>query len=71
MLYRTKQCNKLPLIKVTHRFLMNTFFPSAIIECNKLDWNIKNSETIETFEKRILTFIRPSPNSTVSCHNTK
>ena len=52
-------------------FFKNTFFPSTIIEWNKLDWKIKNSQSIETFKKRILSFIRPSPNSTFNCHNPK
>ena len=30
---------------------------------------IKNSESIKTFKKKILSFIRPSPNSTFNCHN--
>ena len=37
MLCRTRQCNKIPAINVKHDFLKNTFFPSAIIEWNKLD----------------------------------
>ena len=61
MSYRTRQCNKIPAINVKHDFFKNTFFPSTIIEWNKLDWKIKNSESIETFKKRILSFIRPSP----------
>ena len=48
-----------------------TFFPSTIIEWNKLDWEIKNSESIVTFKKRILSFIRPSANSTFNCHNLR
>ena len=68
---RTRQCNKIPAINVKHDIFKNTFFPSTIIEWNKLDWKIKNSESIETFEKRILSFIRPSPNSTFNCHNLR
>ena len=49
MSYRTKQYNKIPVINVKHDFFKNTFFPSTIIEWNKLDWKIKNSESIETF----------------------
>ena len=64
MLYRTRRCNKIPAINAKHDFFKNTFFPSTIIEWNKLDWKIKNSESIETFKKRILSFIRPSPNTT-------
>ena len=67
MSYRTRQCNKIPAINVKHDFFKNTFFPSTIIEWNKLDWKIKNSESIETFKKRVLSFIRPSPNSTFNC----
>ena len=52
-------------------FSRTLFFPSTIIEWNKLDLKIKNSESIKTFKKRILSFIRPSPNSTFNCHNPK
>ena len=68
MSYRTRQCNKMPAINVKHDFFKNTFFPSTIMEWNKLDWEIKNFESIETFKKTILPFIRSSPNSTFSCH---
>ena len=52
-------------------FFKKTFFPSTTIEWNKLAWKIKNSERIETFKKRIISFIRPSPKSTLNCHNPK
>ena len=71
MSYRTRQCDKIPAINVKHDFFKNTFFPSTIIEWNKLDWKIKTSESIETFEKRILSFIRQYPNSIFYCHNPK
>ena len=48
-----------------------TLFSLIIIEWNKLDWEIKNSESIVTFKKRILSFIRPSANSTFNCHNPR
>ena len=51
-----------------HDFFKNIFFPSTIIEWNKIDWKIKDSEIFETF-KKILSFIRPSLNSTFNCHN--
>ena len=50
MSYRTRQCNEIPAINVKNEFFKNTFF-SSIIELNKLDWQIKNSESIETFKK--------------------
>ena len=49
MSYRTSQCNKIPAINVKHDFFKNTFFPSVVMEWNKLDWEIKNSESIVTF----------------------
>ena len=71
MSYRTWQCNKISSINVKHDFFKNTFFPSTTIEWNKLDWKIKTFEIIETFKKKILSFIRPSPNGTFNCHNPK
>ena len=71
MSYRTRQCNKIPAINVKHDFFKNTFFPSTIMEWNKLGWEIKNSESIVTSKKRILSFIRPSANSTFNCHNPR
>ena len=54
-----------------HDFFKNTFFLSTTIEWNKSDLKIKNSQSIQTFKKWILSFIRPSPNSTFNCHNPK
>ena len=71
MSYRTRQCNKIPAINVKYDFFKNTYFPSTITEWNKLDWEIKNSESIETLKKRILSFIRPSPNTTFNRHNPR
>ena len=52
---------------------MNTsktvFFPSTVIEWNKLDNNIQNSESVSAFKKQILKFMRPSPNSAFNVHN--
>ena len=44
-------------------------FPSTAIEWNKLDNNIRNSESASAFKKKILKFIRRSPNSTFNVHN--
>ena len=41
------------------------------MEWNKLGWEIKNSESIVTFKKRSLSFIRPSSNSIFICHNPR
>ena len=47
------------------------FFPSTIIEWNKLAPDLRNSDSFSAFEKSILNFIRPSPNSIFNCHNPK
>ena len=41
------------------------------MEWTKLDWEIKNPESIVTFKKRILSFIRSSGNSTFNFHNPR
>ena len=52
-------------------FSKTLLFPSVIMGWNKLGWEIKNSESIVTFKKRILSFIRPSSNSIFICHNPR
>ena len=52
-----------------HQFFKNLYLPSTIIEWNKLDSNICNSETLNIFKSKILKFIRPTVNSIFGCHN--
>ena len=60
------RCKKsIPLLNIKHDCFKNYFFPSTIIEWNKLDSNIRNSENLALFKKRILAFI----NSTFHCLN--
>ena len=40
-------------------------------ECNKLDLNIHNSESLISFKSKVLKFIRPSENSIFLCNNAK
>ena len=40
-------------------------------EWNKLDLNIRNSESLTSFKSRVLKFIRPSENSVFLCNNPK
>ena len=49
--YRTRQSNKIPAINAKHDFFKNTFFPSTVIEWNKLDCKIENSETFKLLIK--------------------
>ena len=69
--YVTRNIHSIPFFKTRHTFFKNSFFPSTIIECNKLDHNIRNSSSFITFRKSILKFIRPSANSFFYCHNLK
>ena len=69
--YNTRNANNIPLFKVKHNFFKNSFFPSVVIEWNKLDLNIRNSENLFIFKKKLLKFIRPSGNSVFKCHNPK
>ena len=57
--YPTRNVDSIPLIKIKHKFFKNTFFPSAIIEWNKLDPTIRNAESLDIFKSNILKFIRP------------
>ena len=67
----TRNANNIPRFKVKHNFFKNPFFPSVVIEWNKLDLNIRNSENLFIFKKKLLKFIRPSGNSVFKCHNPK
>ena len=69
--YNTRNANNIPQFKVKHNFFQNSFFPSVVIEWNKLDQNIRNSENLFIFKKKLLKFIRPSGNSVFRCHNPK
>ena len=69
--YVTSNVHNIPFSKTRHTFLKNSFFPSTIIEWNKLDHNIRNSSSFNIFRKSILKFIRPSANSLFNCHNPK
>ena len=45
---------------------MDTFFPSAISEWNKLDLSIRNPTSLDVFK---VQFVRPLENSVFVCHN--
>jgi len=66
---RTRNSENIPLFSVKHNFYKNSFFPSVIIEWNKLDSNIRNLDSFSLFKASILKFIRPCSNSIFNCHN--
>ena len=45
------------------------FFPSAVIEWNRLNHNIQNVGSLSAFENNILKFFKPTPNSIFDCEN--
>ena len=67
--HNTRLSYNIPPIKVRHDYFKNSFFPSAITEWNKLDLNIRNSASLNTFKKKLLNFIRPCANSIFDIHN--
>ena len=69
--YSTKNANNIPHFKVIHSFFRNTFFPSVIIEWNKLDPEIQNAPSLNIFKKNILKFIKPTANNIFGYHNLK
>ena len=58
----TRIIHNIPFFKTRHTF-KNSFFPSTIIEWNKLDHNITNSSSFNIFGKSFRKFIRSSANS--------
>ena len=69
--YATGNVDYIPLIKIKHNFFKNTFFPSAIIEWNKLDPTSRNAESFGIFKTNILKFIRPTPRIFFNCYSNK
>ena len=67
--HNTRLSYNIPPIKVRHYYFKNSFFPSAISEWKKLDLNIRNSASLNTFKKKLLNFIRPCANSIFDIHN--
>ena len=69
--YATRNVGCVSLIKIKHNLFKNTFFPSTIIEWNKLDLTIRNAESFGIFKRNILNFIRPIRRSFFNCYNHK
>ena len=67
--YTFRNSDKIPYFKTKHNFFKNSFFPSVIIEWNKLDPSLRRCDSYNVFKSNILKFIRPSSNSFFDCHN--
>ena len=57
--------------KIRDNFFLNSFFPSALKEWNKLDSDIRNSPTYSTFKKKILNFAGPRSNDVFNVSHPK
>ena len=68
--YNTRNTDKITLFRTKHYFF-KFFFPSTVIEWNKLDPNLWSAASLTVFKKNSLKFIRPSPNSVFNGHNCK
>ena len=67
--HNTRLGYNIPPTKVRHDYFKNPFFPSAISEWNKLDFNIRNSKSLNTFKRKLLNFIPPYANNIFDIHN--
>ena len=67
--HQTRNSGNIISFFIKHDYFKNSFFPSAITEWNKLDCYISNADSFEVFKKRLLSFIRPMPNSIYNIHN--
>ena len=67
--YITRNSDEIPHFKTQHNFYKNSFLPSATIEWNNLDEDLRNGESYTLFRSSILKFIRLSPNIFDGCQN--
>ena len=47
--HNTRYYDNIPLLKIKHNYFRNSFFPSSIVEWNKLSREVRNSENIRIF----------------------
>ena len=69
--YRTRKTDDVPYFNIKHNFFKNSFFPSAVIEWNKLDSRLRKAKSFTDFKRNILSFIRPKANSIFNCNSSK
>ena len=66
---RSSQIDNISNLKTRSNFFRNSFFPSAITEWNKLDRDIRNSDSLNVFKLSLLKFVRPVVNSAFKINN--
>ena len=67
--HNTRLSYNMPPIKVRHDYFKYSPFLSDVTEWNKLDLNIRNLASLNTFKKKFLNFIRSCANSISDIHN--
>ena len=66
---RFSQIDNISNIKTRSNFFRNPFFPSAITEWNKLDCDIRNSDSLNVSKLSPLKFVRPIANGVFDINN--
>ena len=66
---RSSQIDNISSIKTRSNFFRNSFFSSTITEWNKLDCDIRNSDSLNVFKLSLLKFVRPVANSVFEINN--
>ena len=56
--------------EIDNIYNIKTIFPSTITEWNKLDRDIRNSDSFNVFKLSLLTFVRPVANCVFEINNT-
>ena len=69
--YNTINTDKITPFHTKHNFFKNYFFPSTVIESNRLDPNLRSATSLSVFKKNLLKFVRSLPKSVFNCHNCK
>ena len=70
-MYSMENSLNILLFNTNQNFFKNLFFPSTIIEWNKLDQGLRKAESLSVFKTNNHNFIWLSPNSVYNCHNPK
>ena len=65
----SSQIDNISNIKTRSNFFRNSFFPSTITEWNKLDRDIRNSDSLNVFKLYLLKFVRSVANSIFEINN--
>ena len=66
---RSSQIDHISNITTRSSFFGNSFFPSTITESNKLDRDVRNSDSLNVFKLSLLKFVRSVANSVFEINN--